>query len=306
MGARIVTTAAGPIEYDEYGQGTPVLVLHGSPGGIDAAELMARFLPRDEFRAILVSRPGYLGTPLGDRRGWDAQADLLAALLDHLGVDRCAVLAWSGGGPPAYRLAVRHPGRVSSIVAVAAVSTAIDLPRPSLSERLMFGTRPGLSVLRWLSGSQPRQVVQGALASEGSLGKERLATLVDYVMNDPEQRRFVLELGPTAGTGGGRREGWTLEKELFASREPLQLDQVTCAVLLVHDTADSDAPIEQSRYARDRLPHAELVTTEDGTHLSFWASENATALQAHALDFLRAHAADGSAAPAPGRHASRD
>ena len=305
MAARIVTTAAGPIEYDEHGQGTPVLVLHGSPGGIDAAELMARFLPRDEFRAILVSRPGYLGTPLGDRRGWNAQADLLAALLDHLGIDRCAVLAWSGGGPAAYRLAVRHPGRVSAIVAIAAVSTTIVIPRPSLSDRLMFGTRPGLSLLRWLSVKQPRQVVQGALASEGSIGKERLATVVDYVMNDPEQRRFVLDLGPTAGTSGRRRPGWTLEKQLFAAREPLQLDQVTCAVLLVHDTADSDAPIEQSRYARDHLPNAELVTTEGGTHLSFWASENATALQAHALDFIRTNTAGRVDPPASGRHERR-
>lgn len=59
----VAETALGPVEYAVVGHGTPVLVLHGSPGGIDAAALMARILPRDGVAAILLSRPGYLGTP---------------------------------------------------------------------------------------------------------------------------------------------------------------------------------------------------------------------------------------------------
>ena len=45
-------TQLGPVEYASVGDGAPVLVLHGSPGGIDAAELMARFLPRERCRAV--------------------------------------------------------------------------------------------------------------------------------------------------------------------------------------------------------------------------------------------------------------
>ncbi len=41
----IAETSSGPVEYAVVGTGAPVLVLHGSPGGIDAAELMAGFLP---------------------------------------------------------------------------------------------------------------------------------------------------------------------------------------------------------------------------------------------------------------------
>ena len=110
------------LEYAVVGAGTPVVVLHGSPGGIDAAALMAGFLPRDRISAILLSRPGYLGTELGNRATIDQQADLLAALLDHLRIGRTGVLSWSGGGPAGYRLAVRHPDRVDAIVAFAAVS----------------------------------------------------------------------------------------------------------------------------------------------------------------------------------------
>jgi pimeloyl-ACP methyl ester carboxylesterase len=87
------------MEYAVVGTGAPVLVLHGSPGGIDAAELMAGFLPRDGIAAIVLSRPGYLGTELGDRTTIDQQADLLAALLDHLGIERAGVFSWSGRAP---------------------------------------------------------------------------------------------------------------------------------------------------------------------------------------------------------------
>ena len=152
---RIADTALGPVEYAVVGTGAPVLVLHGSPGGIDAAALTAGFLPRDEVAAILLSRPGYLGTELGDRRTVDQQADLLAALLDHLGVDRAGVFSWSGGGPAAYRLAVRRPDRVAALVAFAAVSQAYRLPQQDLATRLMFTTGAGRWLLRVLAAHQP-------------------------------------------------------------------------------------------------------------------------------------------------------
>ena len=73
---QVIETSLGPVEYARVGTGDPVLVLHGSPGGLDAAALMARFLPRNEISAILLSRPGYLGTKLDGRRTIDEQADL--------------------------------------------------------------------------------------------------------------------------------------------------------------------------------------------------------------------------------------
>src|ERR1700759_2679744 len=77
---QVIQTRLGPVEYARLGTGFPVVVLHRTPGGIDAAELMARFLPRDQFAPILLSRPGYLGTALGENRTIDQQADLVIAL----------------------------------------------------------------------------------------------------------------------------------------------------------------------------------------------------------------------------------
>lgn len=171
--ARICRTPVGPLEVAVVGEGIPVLVIHGSPGGIDAAELMARFLPKTRLKTILLSRPGYLGTELGDRHSIDRQADLLPALLDELGIARAAVYTWSGGGPAGYRLAVRHPDKVVSLVALAAVSQAYDDAKLAGATRLLFTTSAGRWLMRALAAHQPRHCIAGALSSEGHLTRQQ-------------------------------------------------------------------------------------------------------------------------------------
>ncbi len=202
---RVVETAMGPVEYAVLGHGAPVLVLHGSPGGIDAAALMAGFLPRDRIAAVVFSRPGYLGTPLAGRETIDQQADLAVALLDVLEMPRAGILSWSGGGPMGYRLAVRHPGRVTSLVAFAGLSQAYEMSSTNVVVRLMFTTSAGLWLLRVLATHRPREFIAGALHAEGSLTREQLELRVDEVLGDPTKRDFVLALGPTAAQDRPRR-----------------------------------------------------------------------------------------------------
>lgn len=52
---RIIETSEGPIEFVDIGSGSPVLFIHGSPGGCDQGVLMARFLTHGH-RVIASSR----------------------------------------------------------------------------------------------------------------------------------------------------------------------------------------------------------------------------------------------------------
>ncbi|MEJ2868274.1 alpha/beta hydrolase [Actinomycetospora sp. OC33-EN08] len=286
IGTEIAETALGPVEYAVVGTGTPVLVVHGSPGGIDAADLMARILPRERIAAILLSRPGYLGTPLDGRAEIDQQADLLAALLDHLGQPRAAVYAWSGGGPAAYRLAVRHPERVTRLVVNAAVSQAYHLPDQDLATRLMFTTAPGRWLLRVLAAHQPEQYVRGALAGEGDLTDEQLTERVHEVLADPAKRDFVLDLGPTAVPDARRRAGYRNDLDRFAAITSLELERVQAPTLVVQGSADSDLPPEQSAYAAATVPDAELLTLDTGTHLALYTHPDAEDAQRRVVEFL--------------------
>ena len=67
------------------------------------------------YRVLTPDRPGYLGTPIVNGGTPERQADLAAALLDTLGIDRVAVVGLSAGGPGAIQFAVRHADRVDVV-----------------------------------------------------------------------------------------------------------------------------------------------------------------------------------------------
>ncbi len=286
MAASIAHTTAGPVEYEVIGSGRPVLVLHGSPGGIDQAALMARFLP-DDLQAILVSRPGYLGTELGERRSLDGQARLMIALLDHLGIERAGVLAWSGGGPTAYRLGALHADRVTALVVLAGLSKAYTLPATDMADRVLLGTRAGAWLTRILAAHAPERVLEGTIQSEGSLTGDDLTARVAEVFADEEKRRFVLDLAPTANHSGPRQQGYAHDLELFEAITSLELERIPVPVLLVQGDADTDVTPDHTEHAAATLPRAEVLMMATGTHLAFFTHPDAARAQARAAEVLR-------------------
>jgi pimeloyl-ACP methyl ester carboxylesterase len=282
----LAQTSLGPVEYAVVGEGTPVVVVHGSPGGIDAAALMSDFLPQDGVRAVLLSRPGYLGTELGERATIDQQADLLAALLEQLGIERAGVFSWSGGGPAGYRLAVRHPERVSAVVAFAAVSRSHHSRQPDPLMRFLLTTGVGRRLLRWVATNQPRQYVAGAISGEGHLTRVQLAQRVDEVLADPVKRDFVLALGSTAEESPERRTGYANDLRQFEAIVSLELERISAPTLVIHGDVDSDVPPAHGAFAAATIPGAELLTMPSGTHLALYTDPGAEAAQARVVEFL--------------------
>src|SRR5512133_3033964 len=111
----VITTHYGDVEYTEGGQGIPVLIVHGSGGGFDQGELIAEAFLDDNFHWIAPSRFGYLRSTFKEGATFDDQAHAYAALLDHLGIEKVAIVAFSHGGPSALLFAVLYPERVSSL-----------------------------------------------------------------------------------------------------------------------------------------------------------------------------------------------
>lgn len=285
-----IHTSAGPVEAEVAGWGIPILILHGSPGGIDAARAMSQFLDRDKFKVICLSRPGYLNTPLSPvHPSIDAEADLLVALLDAFRISRVGVLAWSGGGPVAYHLASRYPHRVSALVTVAALSSSWIAPKTPILEQIMFGTKVGDRLIKFLTSHSPEHVIEGALEGVGSLSSDEVRLLAEQVMADPAQRQLVLEITKTVNTGGRRKDGWQNDVKNFAAIKSLGLEQIQCPVLLVHGDADTDVPLSYSISADELLPLSSLVTMPRGTHLSFYAHPQAREVQEMAKKWFLDH-----------------
>lgn len=117
-GSIVAQTRCGPIEYEEAGQGVPLLMIHGSGGGHDQGMTFARPFSQQGMRVIAMSRFGYLRTPMPADASPSAQADAHACLLDSLRVGQAAVLGISAGALSAMQMAIRHPDRVRALVLV--------------------------------------------------------------------------------------------------------------------------------------------------------------------------------------------
>lgn len=103
---------------DWGGEGPPVVALHGLASSAHWYDIVAPHL-RDQHRIIAPDQRGH-GRTAQATSGYDwatLSADM-ADLMDHLGLDRAAVLGHSWGGNVAINLAARYPGRVSHLVMI--------------------------------------------------------------------------------------------------------------------------------------------------------------------------------------------
>lgn len=116
--------------YEVHGDsGEPLVLLHGAymsiPTNWDA--LIPTLAATHQVIAVEMQAHGRSSdrdTPIT----YEGMADDVAALLDHLGVERAALFGYSMGSGVAFQIAVRHPDKVSRLVAASASMAYDALP----------------------------------------------------------------------------------------------------------------------------------------------------------------------------------
>jgi pimeloyl-ACP methyl ester carboxylesterase len=106
--------------YSIYGEGEPLLLLHG---GLGSTDMFAPLLPilTNGRQVIGVDLHGHGRTALGDRPiSLIDMGDDMATVLDALGYDQVDAFGYSLGAGVAFRLAVQHPETVRRLVLVSA------------------------------------------------------------------------------------------------------------------------------------------------------------------------------------------
>jgi pimeloyl-ACP methyl ester carboxylesterase len=283
----IAHTARGPIEFARTGgTGQPaVLLVHGTPGSWRQAVPLAEDLA-GEFDVALPSRPGYGRTPLRTGRTYDEQADAYAALLDGLGIERCAVVGVSGGGPSSLAFASRHADRTTALIQVCAL--VAHLIRPAGSVRLL--KVPGLAE----AVSPPtRALARRKIRRPGAIDAEMRRSLTPdefaRAERDPRIRdelvRFALSHQEApAGIAGLRNDLTQVE---WARRSPADV-VVRCPALVMHGGADTVVPIEHAHHHASTIPGARLLVYEDAGHVFMLTRR--TEATAEIRTFLAEHA----------------
>lgn len=108
------------IYYEEYGQGQPLLLLHGNSESIESFRLQIPEFSR-YYKVIAVDTRGQgKSSEDGKTYTYDLFADDMNALLNYLNIDSANVLGWSDGGNTGLIMAMKYPKKVKRLVTMGA------------------------------------------------------------------------------------------------------------------------------------------------------------------------------------------
>lgn len=115
------------VYYEVYGQGAPLVLLHGAFMTIDMN--WGQLIPElsKTRKVIAIELQGHGHTPYSERKLSHATlANDVERVLDHLKVDSADVAGYSFGGSVAYQFAIQSPKRLKKLVIISAAHKTSD------------------------------------------------------------------------------------------------------------------------------------------------------------------------------------
>lgn len=228
------------LAYSDYGEGERVLVLvHGL---LMNRHMYDHLAPEMASRGLRVVTLDLLGHGASDSPpdmrayGMDAFADQLAALCDHLELDRPVVGGTSLGANVSLELAARHPGKARGLF----------IEMPVLDNALLAAGLLFLPMLVALRFGRPLIRATAAIAERIPRSHYLLDIALDWTRRDPEASEAVLQGVLYGRTAPPREERRGIELPALVIGHPADP---------LHPFSDSDMLVEE-------MPNARLVDAE--------------------------------------------
>jgi 2-hydroxy-6-oxonona-2,4-dienedioate hydrolase len=251
------------VRVQEYGDGPPLLFVHGGPNSGSTWALLAARLPR--FRCLILDRPGTgLSDPYPvDSRTIEPFADcLIPDVLDALELERADLVVSSVGGYIALRSAAAHPDRIGRTVQMGCPPFVEGSATPLFMRVMMLpGIRHLMLALPPNDGSVRsifRQIGHGA-----SLDADRIPQVfLDwYLALQRHTPTFRNEMAAIAGLGSitGFDPALTLDRE--------KLSAVISPAYFLWGEDDSFGGADVARRLVSQMPDARLELLPNAGHL---------------------------------------
>jgi pimeloyl-ACP methyl ester carboxylesterase len=250
-------------------QGTPVFLLHGTPGSASGPKPRSIALHRLGVQLISYDRPGFGASDRQEHRSVRDAAHDVAAIADHLGLERFAVVGRSGGGPHALACAAVLPERVTRLAAL------VSLAPPDAPDLDWYSGMNSGNVDEYESADRDQRALLDTLDSwvkpSHSAARDLLNSLLPQlsdsdrrVIGDVALRRLLL----TTYADGLRlgATGWI--DDVLAFRKPwgIDLGAIAAPVLFWHGQDDQFSPVEHSRWLAANVPGSRLVIQPRSGH----------------------------------------
>ncbi|MDQ1716164.1 MAG: hypothetical protein QOE89_117 [Pseudonocardiales bacterium] len=264
-GCSLEVEVSGPTD------GTPLIFHHGSPGSAYQFRAIQRAAHTRGLRLVTFSRAGYGSSTRRPGRSVVDVVDDVAAVLAHLGADRCLAAGWSGGGPHALATGARLAEQVAGVLVIAGVAPydAADLDflhgmgRQNVEE---FGSAlQGEAALRPSLQTEAEQLrdtdAAGVIESLSSL------------LPDVDRAVVTAEFGEdlvASFTGAFRTgvDGWVDDDLAFIRPWGFALDEVAVPTFVWQGSEDLMVPFAHGQWLARHLPAATARLQQGEGHLS--------------------------------------
>lgn len=237
--------------YESYGEGPPLVLIHGAWVDRRMWEPQVAALA-GEYRVITYDLRGHGRTGSSAERNYTIEllAGDLRALIDALDLDRPVVCGLSLGGMVAQLYAVRYNDLSGLVLADTAVSTR--LTRSDRLQSLLFPKWSMTGTVRLLG---PERYVDWAFRLA------RLTRSTDWFGRDPEVREYV------RGTMAGF-EIWEFNAvfdAIYGFRET-DLAAITAPTFVLNGEFESRSVFEHAAYIERTVPDARSVVIPEAGH----------------------------------------
>jgi 3-oxoadipate enol-lactonase len=272
MNTMTLRASQTPIAYADRGSGPGLVLLHAYP--LDSSMWRDQIdALADRFRVIAPDLPGFGQSAVSAGMTIDSVADVVAELLDHLGVNERVVIGGvSMGGYAALGFARLYPQRVRALILADTKADPDDEDgRANRDKMIQLATDRGPAAV--VEQLLPRLLAPGTAARR------------------PDVVRFVRE---TAGRL--KAEGIVTALKAMRDRPDARpgLAHISFPTLVIVGDQDAVTPPEKARELTGQIPDAHLVTIPDAGHLS--NLENPAAFTAAVREFLIGLPNDGGVA----------
>ncbi len=267
--SRFIDVAGLRIHYKMAGQGEPVLVLlHGSFLSLfswrEVLEPLTQHgtviaLDRPSFglteRSLEPFRAGTAadGQPHRNAYSPEAQADLVAALLDRLGIEQAILVGSSTGGTIALLTTLRHPQRVRALVLVGA---------------MVYSGYPVSEMPRWMQPLLRRLHRVGPLMVRGMVTLVHDSAIRAFWHDESRLTPEVLaHYRQALQMANWEHATWELILATHRLNLAAQVPQLTVPALVITGEQDRIVPTSQSVRLAQELPNASIVKLPECGHL---------------------------------------
>ncbi|WP_298197296.1 alpha/beta hydrolase [Novosphingobium sp.] len=234
----VLNVGLSQIRYDEYGEGQPVILLHGVGGNRVSWFRQIPYLSA-RYRVISMDQRAFgLSTDV-EGLGRDAFVDDLLALVNHLAIDRALLVGQSMGGGTCAAFACRYPERVAGLV-IADSLAGVEVAEPLFS------------------------IIAARRAANADLGQIERVLGPDMPARDPELTLLYLQIASfnsvNAKTVRGAPPPWS----------PERLAETGLPTSFIVGTQDIIFPPEHVREVADQVPGARFTLIPEAGHSAYF------------------------------------